>query len=48
MPPGQTNRAITELTLLTVTNTATDADLPANTLTYQLERRPAYSSTPAA
>ncbi|MFO1477569.1 MAG: hypothetical protein U1F98_13075 [Verrucomicrobiota bacterium] len=38
--PGQINRAITELTLLTVTNTATDADLPANTLTYQLVNPP--------
>ncbi|MFO1477570.1 MAG: Ig-like domain-containing protein [Verrucomicrobiota bacterium] len=38
--PGQTSRAITELTLLTVTNTATDADLPANTLTYQLVNPP--------
>ena len=34
--PGQTNRTINELTLLTVTNTASDADLPAQTLTYLL------------
>src|SRR6185436_8311263 len=34
--PAQTNRTINELTLLTVTNTATDSDLPANTLTYTL------------
>jgi hypothetical protein len=34
--PGQTNRTIAELTLLTVTNTATDVDVPANTLSYQL------------
>jgi len=38
--PTQTNRTIAELTLLTVTNTATDADLPANTLTYQLVSPP--------
>jgi hypothetical protein len=34
--PGQTNRTINELTLLTVTNTATDTDLPANPLDYTL------------
>ena len=34
--PAQTNRAIDELTTLTVTNTATDADIPANLLTYVL------------
>ena len=34
--PVQTNRTINELTLLTVTNTATDTDLPANTLSYLL------------
>jgi hypothetical protein len=34
--PVQTNRTINELTLLTVTNTATDSDLPANTLSYSL------------
>ncbi|MDB6110283.1 MAG: hypothetical protein JWR69_2033, partial [Pedosphaera sp.] len=34
--PAQTNRTINEVTLLTVTNTATDSDLPANLLTYQL------------
>src|SRR5207248_2078003 len=34
--PVQTNRTINELTLLTVTNRATDSDLPANTLTYSL------------
>jgi len=34
--PGQTNRTINELTLLTVTNTATDSDLPANGLSYAL------------
>jgi|GEM_PF-3197849 len=39
--PAQTNRTINELTTLTVTNTATDADIPANTLTYQLINPPA-------
>jgi len=38
--PGQTNRTINELTLLTVTNTATDSDLPANPLTYSLVNQP--------
>ena len=33
---AQTNRTMAELTTLTVTNTATDADLPANTLSYTL------------
>jgi predicted transcriptional regulator len=33
---GQTNRTINELTLLTVTNTASDGDLPANGLSYAL------------
>jgi hypothetical protein len=36
-----TNRIMNELTLLSVTNTATDADLPANTLRYQLVASPA-------
>ena len=39
--PAQTNRTIGELTLLTVTNTATDGDIPANTLSYQLISPPA-------
>jgi autotransporter-associated beta strand protein len=34
--PVQTNLTINELSLMTVTNTATDADLPAQTLTYIL------------
>ena len=34
--PLQTNLTINELTLLTVTNTATDSDIPANALTYTL------------
>jgi hypothetical protein len=33
---AQVNRTIAELTTLRLTNTATDADLPANTLTYSL------------
>ena len=39
--PVQTNRTVNELTTLLVTNTATDADLPANTLTYSLIVSPA-------
>jgi len=39
--PAQTNRTINELTLLVVTNTATDSDIPVNTLTYQLVNPPA-------
>jgi len=46
--PPQTNRAIAELTLLTVTNTATDADLPANLLTYQLISPPSGASINAS
>src|SRR5207248_367119 len=38
--PVQTNRTVHELTLLTVTNTATDSDLPANVLSYQLVAPP--------
>ncbi len=38
---AQTNRTILELTALLVTNTATDADLPANVLTYSLVTPPA-------
>jgi hypothetical protein len=34
--PGTTNYTINELTTLTVTNTATDDDIPANTLAYAL------------
>jgi len=34
--PAQTNRTVIETTLLTVNNGATDADLPANTLSYSL------------
>ena len=39
--PVQTNRTVNELSTLTVTNTAPDADLPANTLTYSLLVSPA-------
>src|SRR5207249_909781 len=35
------NQSITELSTLVVTNTATDADLPANTLTFSLVSGPA-------
>src|SRR5207244_9796794 len=38
------NRTINELTLLTVTNTATDSDLPGDTLTYQLLAAPTNAS----
>jgi hypothetical protein len=38
--PLQTNRTITELTTLTVTNTASDSDLPTNILTYSLSNPP--------
>jgi hypothetical protein len=48
LPPGQTNRIIAELTLLTVTNTAVDADLPSNALTYQLLQPPAGAAISAA
>jgi len=39
--PVQTNRVINELTLLTVTNTATDTDIPVNPLIYTLLQPPA-------
>jgi hypothetical protein len=38
--PAQTNWTVLELTTLLVTNTAMDADLPANTLTYSLLNPP--------
>jgi hypothetical protein len=38
--PAQSNRTIAELTTLTVTNTATDSDLPANALSYSLVTAP--------
>lgn len=46
--PPQTNRTIAELTLLTVTNTASDSDVPADTLTYQLQNPPAGMTISAA
>src|SRR5437667_8084512 len=42
--PTQTDRTIAELTTLTVTNTASDGDLPANVLSYQLVSPPAGAS----
>src|SRR5207248_2059005 len=45
---GLTNRTINELTTLTVTNTATDGDLPANVLTYQLVSPPTGASISAS
>jgi hypothetical protein len=39
--PTQSDRTVTELSTLTVTNAATDADLPANILTYSLLAPPA-------
>ena len=39
--PALSNLIIDELTAMTVTNTATDADLPANRLTYTLLEAPA-------
>src|SRR5262249_12537896 len=38
--PNQTNRTIAELTALTVTNTASDTDVPANVLSYALQNPP--------
>ena len=39
--PAQSNRTVNELTLLTVSNSATDSDVPANVLSYQLLNAPA-------
>jgi hypothetical protein len=39
--PAQSDLTLTGQTLLMVTNTATDADIPSNTLTYQLLAAPA-------
>src|SRR5205814_1222685 len=44
----QTNRTINELTLLTVTNTATDSDLPANIISYALINAPSGAAISAA
>ena len=46
--PGQANRTINELTTLTVTNTATDTDVPAQTLTYSLLAGPTNASISGA
>jgi hypothetical protein len=42
--PGVTNYTINELTILTVTNTASDSDIPTNVLTYSLVGPPANAS----
>ena len=39
--PTQPDRIVLELAMLVVTNSAVDADVPANTLTYQLVDPPA-------
>jgi hypothetical protein len=44
IPPSITNQIVNELTLLTVTNTAVDLDIPTNTLTYTLLAPPAGAS----
>jgi hypothetical protein len=44
--PPQANRTINPLTLLTVTNTAMDADVPAQTLTYTLTSTVAGANQP--
>jgi hypothetical protein len=41
--PFQTDRPMNELTTLVVSNTASDADIPANGLTYQLLLPPAWA-----
>src|SRR5262249_1267148 len=45
--PNQPDRTITKLTTLTVTNTATDPDIPANTLTYSLLSAPSGAAIDA-
>ena len=45
--PAQSNRTVNELTTLAVTNTATDADLPPQTLTYALIRPPSGATIDA-
>jgi hypothetical protein len=44
MLPPSTNYTINELTTLTVTNTATDSDIPANVLSYVLLAPPAHAA----
>jgi hypothetical protein len=46
--PGQTNVTIDELTTLTVTNTATDFDVPSNTLVYSFLAAPAGANISAS
>src|SRR5262249_57166747 len=46
--PAQSDRTINELTTLTVTNTATDGDLPANVSSYQLVSPPTGASISAS
>ncbi len=48
MLPAQTNQTVNVLTTLTVTNTATDADLPPQTLTYTLLAGPTNASISAS
>ena len=46
--PAPTNKTVNELTTLTVTNAATDADLPPQTLTYSLLSPPAGATMGAS
>ncbi len=46
--PAQTNQVVNEETTLTVTNTAVDLDIPANTLSYTLLVAPANASISAS
>jgi hypothetical protein len=46
--PAQADRPVDELTLLTLANPATDADLPANSLTYELVNPPDGAAIDAA
>jgi len=46
--PTQADRTVNELATLTVANTATDADVPANTLTYQLLTGPTNATISAS
>ncbi len=46
--PAQTNRTIAELATMTVVNTATDADIPPNALSYALQAAPAGAAINAS
>ena len=46
--PAQTNKTVNELALLTVNNTGSDTDLPANNLTYSLTTAPPGAAISAA